>query len=105
VKCKRFNTKAEVAEWGRSHIEVDIIWQSNPTTLMNMVSTKLCHLCVADCMVIGHNFNHQHRHKKMLNLKNELGQYAPVRQGSYSFHGLSRKGGSDESKEAQKQSW
>jgi hypothetical protein len=72
VKCMRFNTKAEVAEWCGSHIKVDIIWQLNPTTLMNTASTKLYRLCAAECMVIGHNFNHQHRHKKILNLKNDL---------------------------------
>jgi hypothetical protein len=72
VKCMRFNTKAEVAEWCRSHIGVDIIWQSNPITLMNMASTKLCRLCAAESMVIGHNFNHQHQSTKFINLKNEL---------------------------------
>ncbi len=53
VKRMRFNTKAEVAEWCQSHIKVDIIWQSNPITLMNTASTKICHLCAAEHMVIG----------------------------------------------------
>ncbi len=70
IKQMHVNTKAKVAEWCWSHIEVDIIWQWNPITLMNMASTKICHLCVAERMVIGHNFNHPHWSKKILNLKN-----------------------------------
>jgi hypothetical protein len=72
VKRKHVNTKAEVAEWCQSHIKVDIIWQWNPITLMNTASTKLCCLCAAECMVIGHDFNHQHWRKKILNIKNKL---------------------------------
>jgi hypothetical protein len=70
VKCMRFNTKAEVPEWCQSNIGVDIIWQSNPITLMNTASTKLCHLCAAERLVIDHNFNHLHQRKKIINLKN-----------------------------------
>jgi hypothetical protein len=33
---------------------------------MNTVSTKLCCLYVGEGIVIGHNFNHQHQHKKTL---------------------------------------
>jgi hypothetical protein len=72
VKQMRFNTKVEVAEWCRSHIEVDIIWQSNPITLMNTASTKICRLCAAERIVIRHNFDHPHCSKKILNLKIEL---------------------------------
>jgi hypothetical protein len=72
VKRMRFNTKVEVAKWCWSHIEVDIIWQSNPITLLNTASTKICCLCTAKRMVIGHNFNRPHWSKKILNLKNEL---------------------------------
>jgi hypothetical protein len=66
VKCKHFNTKAEVAEWWGSHIKVNIIWQRNSITLMNTVSKKICLLCAAERMVIGHNFNHQNWRKKIL---------------------------------------
>jgi hypothetical protein len=97
-----FNTKAEVAEWCQSHIKVDIIWQLNPITLMNMASTKICPLCAAKCMVISHNFNHPHLSKKILNLKNELRGICYVRQGSYGFCNPSRKGGSYEGEEKPK---
>ncbi len=33
VKRMHFSTKAEVAKWYQSHIEVNIIWQLNPITL------------------------------------------------------------------------
>jgi hypothetical protein len=72
VKCMHFNMKAEVAEWCQSHIGANIIWQSNPITLMNTGIMKLCRLCAAERMVIGQNFNHQHQSKKIINLKNEL---------------------------------
>jgi hypothetical protein len=72
VKRMCFNMKAEVAEWCQSHIEVNIIWQSNPITLMNTASTKICRLCAAERIVISHNFNHPHWSKKILNIKNEL---------------------------------
>jgi hypothetical protein len=62
---------------------------------MNMASTKLCRLCAAEHIVIGHNFIHQHRRKKILNLKNKFRGSALVRQGSYGLCNPSRKGGSD----------
>ncbi len=98
VKRIRFNTKAEVAKWCWSHIGVDIIWQSNSITLMNTASTKLCHLRAAKRMVINHYFNHQHQHKEIINLKNELRGICTCKQDSYGSCNptRTRKGCSDE---------
>lgn len=72
IRRLQFNTKAEAAKWCRSHIVIDIIWSSNTISLMNTANTKLCRLCAAERMVLGHNFNNQHWSKKILNLKDEL---------------------------------
>jgi hypothetical protein len=72
VKHLCFNKKAEVNERFCSHIGVNNLWKSNPISLMNTASTKLYHLCPAQCMTIGHNFCHSLRCKKILNLKSKI---------------------------------
>jgi hypothetical protein len=61
VKNLEFNTKAEVAEWCRTNIKVDILWLSSTISLVKMASTKVCRLCAAERMIIGQNFTHSHR--------------------------------------------
>jgi hypothetical protein len=70
-----FNKKAEVAEWCCSHIGDNILCKLNPISLMNTASTKLCHLWVAERMIIGHNFCHLLRYKKILNLKSKIDRF------------------------------
>jgi hypothetical protein len=53
VKHLRFDTKAEVAEWCRTHIKVDILWRSNTISLVKMAGTKTCQLCTFKRMIIG----------------------------------------------------
>jgi hypothetical protein len=71
VKNIKFNTKAEVAKWCRSNIKVDILWCSNTINLMKTALTKVCRLCAAEHMIIGHYFNSIHQRKKIINLKSE----------------------------------
>jgi len=68
VKDLQFNTKAEVADWCRSHLEVDIIWKSNTISLLKSSNTKHCKLCAVERMVIGRKFGN----KGIINLKSEL---------------------------------
>ncbi len=51
----RLKSILEVQEWSQSHINVNILWKLNTISLMNTAHTKLCHLCVAKRMTIGHN--------------------------------------------------
>jgi hypothetical protein len=68
----QFKSTLEVQEWCQSHISVDILWKSNTISLMNTARTKLCRLCAAEQMTIGHNFVHSERSKKIINLKTEM---------------------------------
>jgi hypothetical protein len=68
VKDLRFNTKAEVADWCRSHLEVDIIWKANTISLLKSATTKDCRLCAVERMAIGRKFGN----KGIINLKSEL---------------------------------
>jgi hypothetical protein len=72
VKHLLFNTKAEVTEWCRTHIKVDILWCSNTISLVKTMGTKVCRLCAAERMIFGKNFTNVHRLGKILNLKSEL---------------------------------
>ncbi len=65
----QFKSTLEIQEWCWSHIRVDILWKLNTISLMNTARTKLCHLCTAKRMTIGHNLLHSERSKKMINLK------------------------------------
>jgi hypothetical protein len=71
IRHIRFNLTSDVREWCRSHISIDILWKSNSISLMNTVCTKLCRLCTAEQMTIGHNFVHSERCKKIINLKTD----------------------------------
>jgi hypothetical protein len=71
-KNLEFNTKADVAEWCCTNIKVDILWRSSTINLAKMASTKVCQLCATERMIIGQNFTHVHRQRKILNLKSEL---------------------------------
>jgi hypothetical protein len=55
-KNLHFTSRAEVAEWCRKNIKVDIVWHANQINLVGMAGTKHCHLCTVEQMVIGHNF-------------------------------------------------
>jgi hypothetical protein len=71
VKNLHFTSKAEVAEWCRKNIKVDIIWRANLINLVGTAGTKHCRLCTEELMVIGHNF-YSSRQKQLINLKSEL---------------------------------
>jgi hypothetical protein len=68
VKNLHFNTKAEVADWCRSNLEIKIIWRSNTISLLKSASTKNCRLCAVEQMAIGRHFGS----KNIINLKSEL---------------------------------
>ncbi len=72
AKHLKFNTKAKVADWCRSNFKVEIIWQQNPISLLKTASTKSCHLCAAEHMIISHNFNNKQCSSKIINLKNKM---------------------------------
>lgn len=73
VKNQRFNTKAEVAEWCRSNISVDILWRSTTIGLVKTAGQKSCRLCATERLIIGQNITGStHRRKKILNLKTEM---------------------------------
>ena len=55
VKNQRFNTKAEVAEWCRSNISVDILWRSTTLSLVKTAGQKSCRLCATKRVLIGQN--------------------------------------------------
>ena len=68
VKNLNFNTKAEVADWCRSHLEIKIIWRSNTISLLKSATTKNCRLCATERMFIGRHFGSEN----IINLKSEL---------------------------------
>jgi hypothetical protein len=71
VKNIKFDTKAEVAAWCQSNI-IMILWHLNTISLMKTASTKACHLCAVECMIIGQNFYNAHQRTKMINLKSKI---------------------------------
>ncbi len=67
-----FQTRAKVAAWCWSKIKIEILWQSNPITLQKTASTRLCRLCTAKCMIIGHNFISTNKRSKIINLESKM---------------------------------
>ncbi len=72
VKNLIFDTKAEVVEWCRTNILVDILWRSSTLSLVKMAGQKVCQLCATKRMIIGQNVTSSHRRRKILNLKSEM---------------------------------
>ncbi len=72
VKNIKFDTKAEVAAWCWSNIQIEIMWHSNMINLMKTGSTKACWLCTAERMIIGQNFYNAHQRTKIINLKSKI---------------------------------
>jgi hypothetical protein len=68
VKNLQFQTKAEVADWCRSHIGISIIWKSNTISLMKTATLKNCRLCGVERMAIRRHFGSAN----IINLKSEL---------------------------------
>jgi hypothetical protein len=68
VKNLHFNTKAEVANWCRSNLEIKTIWRLNTISLLQSASTKNCRLCAVERMAIGRHFGSTN----IINLKSEL---------------------------------
>jgi hypothetical protein len=68
VKNLIFKTKAEVADWCRSHLEIKVIWRSNTISLLKSAASKKCRLCATERMFIGRHFGSEN----IINLKSEL---------------------------------
>jgi hypothetical protein len=71
VKNIRFKTKAEVAEWCRTNISVEIVWKSSTMNLIKTAGQKACRLCAHERLIIGQNVTGIERNK-ILNLKSEM---------------------------------
>ena len=68
-----FRTKAEVAEWCRTNISVEIIWRSSTLGLVKTAGQKSCRLCADECLIIGQSITGSlRRQQKILNLKSEM---------------------------------
>jgi hypothetical protein len=64
--------------------------------LQKTASTRLCYLCAAERMIIGHNFTSTNQRRKIINLKSKMRGICSCKRGSYSSQDPIRKGGSDE---------
>ena len=73
VRNLRFNTKAEVAEWCRTNISVEINWRSSTLSLVKTAGQKACRLCAIERIIIGQSLTGSlRRENKILNLKSEM---------------------------------
>ena len=68
-----FHTKAEVDEWCRTNISVEIIWHSSTLGLVKTAGQKSCRLCAVECLIIRQSITGSLlRQQKILNLKSEM---------------------------------
>ena len=72
VRHLRFGSKAEVATWCRSHINVEVVYRASTIGLVKTAGTKMCRLCAAERMILGQSISNARRRTKILNLKSEL---------------------------------